>query len=112
MLRRADQKAMAKRVGGVLDPATAKRWPHLADHLYQTEWEDGAARRPSTLLLMSDDGLVKGCLRDREAGLLLWASAETLEALLDAVETALGAGTGEWRRDAYAAPGKPQKGRK
>jgi len=80
-------------------PAWGLRFPALTEYLVATAWEDGEERTPATLLLLTEVGLWKGCLHDRDEGRSLWRSGRTEEAVLTALESALASGEADWRRD-------------
>jgi hypothetical protein len=96
-----------RRVQGVaaersaVESAAWKSWrsqyPALAEYLETETWDDGKARQTSTLLLFCEAGSVKGCLNDRETDRALWVTAGTIQGVIEALEKALAAGTGEWR---------------
>jgi hypothetical protein len=43
----------------------------------------------------------KGGLKDRDHHMSVWRSADTLEGLLDALETCLATGTADWKKAEY-----------
>jgi len=73
--------------------------PTLWEYLTEAEYSDGTARRPATLLLFAEDGLVKACLHDRDQGRSAWSSGPGEEECLGSLEEKLVSGTVEWRRD-------------
>ena len=73
------------------------RFPALAEYLEVDSWDDGKTRLTSTLLVFVEDGSVKGCLNDREADRALWVTAGSIQGVIEALEAALAAGTGDWR---------------
>lgn len=100
LLRKSD---MDGRAGSgprpLTDPGFAGPYPLLWSFLTQNKWEDGSARQTSSVLMFSDDGVLKLMLRDRDAGLCLWVAAGTVMGLFDAVEAALGDPRADWRQD-------------
>jgi hypothetical protein len=70
----------------------------LFEYLGSTSYDDGSARRTSTLLVFIEDSRVKGCLNDRQEERSLWVTEDTLEDLLVGLEMVLAAGTGDWRK--------------
>lgn len=74
-------------------------YPLLADHLMQDRWPDGKPRLTSTLLVCSEDGVVKGWFHDRAEALSAWLAADSLSGLLDALEAGLRDDTIRWRAD-------------
>lgn len=91
------------------DPALEKTCPTLHAFMTLTE-EDGKPRSPSSLVVFTEDGTWKGCLSEKDAGLQLWRTGETLQKLLGALEKALAGGNADWRRR-YVPEGRG-KGRK
>jgi len=77
---------------GVLRPA-------IWEYLVSERWEDGTARRTSTMTIFVEEGRVKLCLNDRQGQRSLWVSGATLLDALDALEGHLEQGTGDWRRN-------------
>lgn len=113
LLRKAD---MASRGGAeprvLTDPAFAEMYPILWSYLTQTKWEDGSARTPSSVLFFAQDGILKGMLRDRDAGLCLWVASATWSGLLDALEGALSDPRADWRVDRQAEGQQAQRVRR
>jgi len=83
--------------GGPVSDSLSTRLPALWEYLTLHRWEDGRDRRTSTLLLFVDQGSVKVCLNDRDAEASLWVAGRGLEEVLEALETTLRSGSGEWR---------------
>jgi hypothetical protein len=76
-----------------------KDCPTLVDFLVDESWDDGAARRTGTILLLTEDAMIKAWLHDRDGpGRAIWVSGTTLGALLKAAEKALSTNAG-WRAD-------------
>lgn len=104
LLRKAD---MDGRGGSgprpLTDPTFAGDYPLLWSYLTQNKWEDGTARQTASLLVFSDDGVLKGMLRDREAGLCLWVAGATVSGLFEAIEGSLGDPRADWRQDRQMA---------
>jgi len=108
---------LRRREGGndrpaVSDPsepdAWAVRYPGLWEFLTAERWPDETVRRTGTLLLFWDQGLIKGCLSDREQGLVAFSSAGGVEALLEALEHDLQHDRLDWRA-AKAGPPKRRR---
>jgi hypothetical protein len=72
-------------------------FPGLLEMMTLPAMPDGRAREGSTLLVFAADGVFKGCLNDRDNGLVAWASAGTVQEVLEALERGLQADTLEWR---------------
>jgi hypothetical protein len=104
LLRKAD---MDGRGGGapkpLTDPAFAGEYPLLWSYLTQNKWEDGTPRQTASILIFSDDGILKGMLRDREAGLCLWVAGATMDGLFVALEGSVGDPRADWRQDRQMA---------
>lgn len=108
VIRRRDQRPQSTPLSGECKPdGWSLRYPGLWEMLAVSQAPDGATRRLSTLLLFYDDGQVKACLNDRDQGLTAWASADGVEAVLEALERGLQADTLDWRRP--AGPSKRKK---
>src|SRR5262252_32539 len=79
------------------DPEAMGRWPTLWLWLTQTTWPNGDQRKTSTIVLFSQDGMVKGMVRDKEDDTCLWMTARTLFGCLDALEEGLCSVGAIWR---------------
>lgn len=86
----------------VKDERYEKKCPTLWAHLTALQWDDGTSRQTSSILIFAGDGMLKGMLRDREAGLCLWVAADGLEKLLLVLEASLNDPQAEWRVDRQA----------
>lgn len=77
-----------------------------ATHAYLTHTVDdtGKPRRTSTLVLFSEAGTFKGTLIERQHDVQIWATGDTLKAVIDALEAELVNPRPQWR--------KPSKGRR
>jgi hypothetical protein len=110
LLRKGD-----KRVGGgsVLVDASQDplvlAYPVLWAFLTQTAWEDGSQRQPGSLLMFTQDGMMKCMLRDREDGTCLWVAGRGLTHLLDVAEGSLCDPGADWRVDRQQPGQKAQR---
>lgn len=108
------EKALAARAkikkGGKRGPEKAlAEFPALVEFLTVDKLPNGSARTPSALSLSMDDGVCKGCLKERDEGLILWASADTFQGVLEALEAQLTSEAPDWRPDRWAKGGKGKK---
>jgi hypothetical protein len=78
-------------------------------YLTQDRWEDGSPRETSGLLVFQQDGLLKAMLRDKNSGLCLWVTGQSLQGLLATLEAALGDPAAEWRQDRQQAGQKASR---
>ena len=62
------------------------------------QFEDGAPRATSTLLIFAEEGRLKGCLNDREEERSTWAVSDSFEGILACLDGRLRDGTAEWRK--------------
>jgi hypothetical protein len=85
------------------DPALEKTCPTLHAFMCEVE-EDGKPRSPSSLVVFTEEGSWKVCLTERDAGLQLWRTAETLQKALQAIEKALAGGNADWRKKFVPGP--------
>jgi len=100
MLEKSPGRRIAGGVGEVVtDPEWAVLYPTLFEHLTQVVWPDGTVRQTSSLSLFADGGMVKCVLKDREAGLCLWAASKSFQELFGVVESLLNDPAAEWRVD-------------
>lgn len=61
----------------------------------------GKDREVGTLLIFAQDGKFKGCLSDKERGLVCFVSAGGVEGLLEACDKGLRTGQLDWREQKY-----------
>lgn len=80
------------------DQAFRDRYPILFELLASTEKVEGKRRKPCTLTLVAEDGLVKCGLKERDRNLSLWTSSETVGGVFAALEEALGERPVRWRK--------------
>jgi hypothetical protein len=80
------------------DPDFQQRYPILYELLTNTEPVNGTARVPATLTLLTEDGMAKGGVHDRQRAVSLWQSSTTILGVLVALEEALTARPVPWRR--------------
>lgn len=71
--------------------------PAVHEFLTLTTLPDGSSRQVATLIVFADAGAIKVCLSDRQTGRSLWATADTLDDALGALDEAIQAGTADWR---------------
>lgn len=79
----------------------ASQRPALHEHL-TCDWLEGTKRLTSTLGLSTEGGRWKARLADRDNGMVLFVSGDSVEGALDALEKALTGGEADWRVDQYA----------
>jgi len=104
-------KASPGKGAAASDSALAATCPALHEFLTLSQLPDGTARTPSTLSLFSDGGLWKAALNEKDSGLVLWATGESLAQLWDELEARLTAPVVDWRPSKpYAGPRTPAKG--
>jgi hypothetical protein len=98
-LKRPELSSSPERAGGSY-AATAEdlaRWPAIVEFVSAAQWPDGTARAPGSLVMFVEDGRLKVCLNDKDQGAVCFVTARSLLELLDAVETILCNGKGDWR---------------
>lgn len=76
-----------------------ENYPALFAYLTDDQYDDGSRRQRASLLIMADGQVWKGWLNDKDTGRSLWLAGETIEQLLDSMETHLTDGTATWRQD-------------
>jgi len=87
------------------DETMAASFPALLEYLTDREGQGGAVRQTATITLFAEDGMFKACLNDRQEGLSTWASGESVQDTIEALEGLLASGEAVWRR---AGGGKPR----
>jgi hypothetical protein len=80
------------------DKDMLKEAPTLAAYLQEDAWPDGDPRQRSSLLIVCEDGVVKGGLIDKDTDCSLWASAKTFWGILEAMEARLTEDVPDWRK--------------
>jgi len=91
--------ASAAAAGGAAhDAVLSDSYPAVHEFMTSVEGPEGKARQTSTLMVFVEPPLWKICLNERDAGLSLWASGETLDQALQNLEERLTAPVVEWRR--------------
>ena len=84
-------------------------YPHLWRYLTQTRWEDGTARQPSSLSIFSQHGKWTIMLAEKNWGLILFATADRLEGLWEALDARLADPRADWREDRKSADAKAKR---
>jgi hypothetical protein len=84
--------------GSVLD-----LYPELMEFLSLAMWEDGSPRQVGLLQLSTGQGRWQGKLKDPDSKRYCFATGETLEQLLGALNAIAKTGEGDWRADEWAA---------
>lgn len=103
MLRKPGERVVSGRSTADVDDGEAKkRYPVLWEYLTATAYPDGVAREPASLLIFWQEGMLKGMLRDKDAGLCLWGAAKGLFPLLEQLDGMAGDPASEWRLDKAA----------
>lgn len=80
-----------------VDPSFEKKYPTLWCYLSKLAFPDGEVRKRSSLIVFCEDGMVKGCLSDKDTEASLWAASGTFTGLLEALEGRLTEDAPEWR---------------
>lgn len=79
------------------DPDFAQVYPVLHQFLTQPVDDDGKPRQLASIILFVEQGVAKAGLRERDAGLSLWVSADTLLGVYEALELQLSQSPVPWR---------------
>jgi len=98
-LKRRESSSSPEQVSGSFAGSAddSARFPALVEFLSAIVWPGGDARLTGTLLLFVEDGKLKGCLNDRDQGVVSFFAAESLLGAVQAAEKVLGSGNGDWR---------------
>lgn len=100
VLKRQPRKGAEGESGLPMDPGEfGTLYPCLWDHLTQERWDDGTARKTSSVTVFTDGGVVKCVLKDRDMGVCLWVASSGMDGLFVTLETALNDPTAVWRVD-------------
>lgn len=95
--RAADKDAKSTSAVSKEGESFAKKYAAIMEYLTADKWPEGEERQVSTLLVFSEDGIFKVCLNDRDMGRSLWVSGPSIPDALEALESTLRHGGGEWR---------------
>jgi hypothetical protein len=71
--------------------------PAITEYLTLDAYDGGVKRKLSTLSLWYEEGKVKGSLNDKEEQRSLYASADSLETVLEALEAMIVEDRADWR---------------
>lgn len=81
----------------VMDDAFGKKFPTLLEFLSRVEWEPGQPRQKGTLFLFIEHGMFKVCVSDKDADLIAFVTAPTLQGVLESAEKGLVKDSLDWR---------------
>ena len=110
ILRKAVVTGVDWRAGGFwIGPDGDEVMPALREFILMTEWPDGDARIPGTVILFQDAGVAKCLLNDKAQGRVAVVSARTAYGALEAAEEGLATDTLDWRVDRGAAGRRASK---
>lgn len=100
------------------DARWEKRYPNLWEFVSRVLWPAGeggsppesAPRVPGVLIVFVDEGgLLKGCLSDKDTGMVAFVAADGLEGILDALERGLAKDSLDWRPSRESAAARKRK---
>lgn len=105
MLRKADQRVRVDGTPSKLDDAETKGlFPTLWDYMTQDRWDDGSPRETASLLIFTQDGMLKAMLRDRENGQCLWTAGVSVATVMFQLDAALNDPNADWKADRAERP--------
>jgi len=111
MLHRKQAPSGASKSSPFVDEQGWKKYPSVIEFLSTTEWGPDDERKPGTVLLFVDEGRLKGCLTDKDSGMVAFVSLNALSTALVELETILAKDQADWRKSKWQ-PAKPSgKGR-
>lgn len=76
--------------------------PSLVAFLSDMTYSDGSTRKTGTLMLMTEDGVWKAWLHERELGVGAFLTGATPDSLMASIDAALGGDKVPWRADKKA----------
>ena|ERR1039457_1111512 len=91
-------QSKAGAVTAVNDADFEKQFPTLAALMTLQVDDDQQPRKVCTLTIVCEDGQVKAGINERDRGLSLWTSSQTLGGVFAALEEALGQRPVAWRK--------------
>ena len=77
----------------------AGKVPALVEFLARIRWDQDTARLTWTLLVCTGEGRWRACVHDRDGQRQAWVSADSLRALIVAVDAKLRDDSMDWRDD-------------
>lgn len=78
-------------------------YPLVWQYLTQPTWPDGTPRQPSTVATFTQHGRWTICLTEKNWGLILFATADRIEGLWEALDARLSDPKADWRQDRKSA---------
>lgn len=98
-MKRPEQIALPKGKNAPCpDKSFREKYPTIAQYLCDEFWDDGKARKPSTMTINMAGGDVSISISDHEYEQSCYTTSETLQDALEALEDALGANKVTWRK--------------
>lgn len=88
-----------KLVAGPSDDTLAQLAPALLEWMTAVAWDDGKARQTGTVMVMTEGGVWKAWMHDRDAKVSSWVTGKDLVEVLTRMDLLLQNGQGEWRSD-------------
>ncbi len=98
-ISRMTKAAGGKLVAGPSDDTLAQLAPALLEWMTAVVWDDGKARQTGTVLVMTEGGVWKAWMHDRDAKVSSWVTGKDLVEVLTRMDLQLQNGQGEWRSD-------------
>lgn len=96
-LRKPSPVAPTTSLNGVDDSLFALEHPTLWEWLVTPCWEDGSSRLLPSLTIFVENATLKVCLNDKACQRVCFLTSTSIEGLLSEAESALLAGTLDWR---------------
>lgn len=103
MLKRSSHSRVLDLSGRLMDQDFSARYPTLWHHLTQLEWDDGGARKPSTIGIYPERGIIRVLFRDVDSGVMAWVATTRLSDLWELLESVLCDSGTDWRLDRRSA---------
>jgi len=72
-------------------------YPVLSEMLTAATYDDNNPRQTSTLLIFTENGILRGCLNDRDNNRSAFFTAETISDLFQVIDNALASNRVDWR---------------
>lgn len=110
-LKRPDVVGEAAIVFGGTEPCESRvLYPLVCEYLTADRYEDGSARRTSTITIFAEGRGFKGSLNDRDLDRVAFASSTEIEGLLALFEAKLKESSLDWRVNGGNNGKKPRRG--
>jgi len=110
VMKKKDKKLLTSLNQHASTYGLAEQFPNLSVFMTTAQYEDEGGRREApSITFWCDNGLWKASVKDKDEGLVMWLSAETVVELLQCVELYCLESEAPWRHDVYGSGNKGKR---